>query len=230
MNLYNLGKKWNCGKTYQGYLYKYDELFKDIRKDVTKFLEIGVRFGDSMNMWKDYFPNAEIYGIDIHDCTKFDKFRLREDRERINLHIGDQGKREEMQEFIEKYGSEFDIIIDDGGHDVDLQQISLGFFFKHLKDGGIYSIEDLDTSNKWRYGNFKVREDCANTTYRMLCNFIEKDKIWRSYYFNKEETRYLKKYVDYIDIYHHRADVKRYPFLAERGERNFALGILKKKW
>ena len=45
---------------------------------------------------------------------------------------------------IEKYGGDFDIIIDDCGHLSDQQQFSMAYLFPFLKPGGIYIIEDLN--------------------------------------------------------------------------------------
>ena len=41
-------------------------------------MEIGVYHGNSLKVWKDYFPNAEIYGIDIDpSCKKFEDERTK---------------------------------------------------------------------------------------------------------------------------------------------------------
>ena len=42
--------------------------FEPCRTTVRRVLEIGVEAGTSLRMWRDYFPNAEIWGFDIdHD-------------------------------------------------------------------------------------------------------------------------------------------------------------------
>ena len=43
--------------------YKYR--FKDLRLKKLNFLEIGVSTGLSLEMWSEYFPNSNIYGVDI---------------------------------------------------------------------------------------------------------------------------------------------------------------------
>ena len=43
----------------------YEHLFKDICDDKIKLLELGVSEKGSLYMWRDYFKNGDIYGIDI---------------------------------------------------------------------------------------------------------------------------------------------------------------------
>ena len=49
---------------YHGYTTVYENLLEDKRLEYREVLEIGVREGWSHKMWYDYFPNANIYGID----------------------------------------------------------------------------------------------------------------------------------------------------------------------
>ncbi len=45
----------------------YDDLFEEDRDSMERFFEIGILNGVSHLMWREYFPNAEIFGIDIRD-------------------------------------------------------------------------------------------------------------------------------------------------------------------
>jgi hypothetical protein len=93
--------------------------------------------GASLRMWYDYFPQAMIYGIDINACPYLDN-------DRIKTFVADQGSVPDLDAFMAASGvTEFDVIIDDGSHRPHHQQISLGYFFKRLKSGGLYFIEDL---------------------------------------------------------------------------------------
>lgn len=93
--------------------------------------------GASLKMWHDYFPEAKIYGIDINECRYLENSRIR-------TFVADQGRVEDLDAFVEAAGgTDFDIIIDDGSHLPDHQQISLSYFFRKLKSGGLYFIEDL---------------------------------------------------------------------------------------
>lgn len=96
--------------------------------------------GASIKMWHDYFVNAKIFGIDINPADHLDN-------DRISTMVVDQSSVDELQDFIDQSGvDEFDIIIDDGSHRPDHQQISLSFLFKFLKSGGLYFIEDISAN------------------------------------------------------------------------------------
>jgi hypothetical protein len=93
--------------------------------------------GASLKMWHDYFPRGRIFGIDINPCPYLDN-------ERMRTFVADQSAIPDLEAFVEATkGVCFDIIVDDGSHHPEHQQISLSFFFKKLKSGGLYFIEDL---------------------------------------------------------------------------------------
>jgi len=93
--------------------------------------------GASLKMWHDYFPEGKIYGIDINECSYLDNNRIR-------TFVADQGRVNDLEAFVKAAeGTDFDIIIDDGSHRPDHQQVSFSYFFKKLKSGGLYFIEDL---------------------------------------------------------------------------------------
>lgn len=114
----------------------YQTLFEPIKNDVKVMLEIGIEMTASIMMWRDYFPNAFIYGIDLVPCN--------DGGERTKNYIVDQSKPEELKWLMEQIGEPLDIIIDDGSHDLSHIIISLTFLYPHLKSGGLYLIEDLE--------------------------------------------------------------------------------------
>ncbi len=62
--LSELGRKYGTDKVDHGYCDVYHQAFEKKRQEVTAVMEIGVFFGASIRMWKDYFPNAVIHGVD----------------------------------------------------------------------------------------------------------------------------------------------------------------------
>jgi hypothetical protein len=132
----------------------YEPYFEQLRQKPISILEVGLGVtgekwptriahgknaegGASLKTWYEYFPNAKIYGADINAAPYLDN-------DRIKTFVVDQGNVEDLQAFAKAVDhTEFDIIIDDGSHRADHQQITLGFLFKMLKSGGLYFVEDL---------------------------------------------------------------------------------------
>src|SRR5262249_19201573 len=74
-------------------------------------------------------------------------------------------------------GIEFDLIIDDGSHRPDHQQITFGFFFKKLKTGGLYFIEDLGRNGLGDGATGRSASDKVRNTRAVLKNFCEHGKF-----------------------------------------------------
>ena len=139
-NLYKTDKGTTFGGCHN-YTEIYDKYFSQRRNCVQRVLEIGIYQGASLFMWRDYFPNATIHGIDINDCSRFAS-------DRVVVHIGSQGDTQ----FLNSLDLMFDIIIDDGSHVMSEQQISYQTLIGKVVSGGFYAIEDLQTSADPAYG------------------------------------------------------------------------------
>ena len=172
-SLESIASKYNVDKLELGYLSHYEDRFEPIRNVVTKVLEIGVESGCSHRMWLEYFPNATIYGIDIFVYGVDEFNELQEGNPNLDRSItfkGDQSNTDDLGNFISQYGSDFDIIIDDGGHTMKQQQTSMRELFSKVKSGGFYVVEDLHTcSGEWNelYG-YKVIEEGDTLTTDLL--------------------------------------------------------------
>lgn len=118
----------------------YAGYFAPLKDKPIKMLEIGISTGASVKLWERYFKNAELHFMDLY----YQNIEYHSTRSRY--HIGDQGSPDFLSSFIRAAGSDFDIIIDDGGHTMDQQQTSFKYLFPHIKSGGMYIIEDLHTS------------------------------------------------------------------------------------
>jgi hypothetical protein len=195
VTLSSLCEKYTSDKCPKGHNFTevYELFFHPIKDNAKKIMEIGIAQGASLNLWRNYFPNATIYGVDIFDMSKFDS-------NYIKTFIGNQSKREDLQKFISRYGDNFDIILDDGGHTMEQQQISLGFLFKHIKPGGYYIIEDVHSSLQINKKEFWPAEDETTTTLAMLVNFI-KTKSIQSKYLTDAEITYLNRSVEFCNLF-----------------------------
>jgi SAM-dependent methyltransferase len=153
------------GWLYHSYTEVYDLFLSGVRNTVTDILECGIGTnntdvassmgingtpGASLRMWREYFPNANITGIDIDPRIMFEE-------DRIQTFVVDQTSIESIEKFKAIVDTRFDLILDDGLHDY-LPQITLfENMFDRLKDGGTYIIED-----------------CLNS-YSRLIDYLEKN-------------------------------------------------------
>jgi len=102
--LCKLAKKYNTDKYYaHEYTQHYHNYFNPIKHKVYNLLEIGIWEGASLRMWRDYFPNAEIVGIDIDESKMCTEDRI------TSLNMDGTNTK-----LITDLFKEFDIIIDDG--------------------------------------------------------------------------------------------------------------------
>lgn len=117
------------------YVEKYERHLSEYKNKAFKLLEIGIDKGYSIKMWKEYFPKADIYAIDIVDKTEYAE-------DRVNILVGSQNDVKFLEDTNKDFGP-FDIIIDDGSHMNNDMYISFVTLFPLLKPGGLYVIEDL---------------------------------------------------------------------------------------
>lgn len=101
-----------------------------------KVLEVGIKAGASLRMWADYFPNAQIYGLDVDSNTMINEGR-------IHSFQCDQGNEDQLRQVVQKLGTNFDLIIDDGSHEPAHQMLTAKMLMPLLKDGGLYVVEDI---------------------------------------------------------------------------------------
>jgi hypothetical protein len=104
--------------------------------DVVSNMGIGGQPGASLRAFRDFLPQASIYGADVDRRVLF-----REDR--IETFYVDQTNRQSFIELAANLPSEFDVMIDDGLHLPTANLNSLSFFLSRLRNGGFAIIEDI---------------------------------------------------------------------------------------
>lgn len=134
-----LGNKHNTDKvTHHKYHEIYDFFLNSHYKEKGAILEIGTKEGASLNMWKELFPNAFIYGMDIGKESK---------GERYQIFRGDQSNLNHLDQLTKKLKTDnLFFINDDGSHIPEHQLLTFNVLFPLLSEGGIYIIEDIETS------------------------------------------------------------------------------------
>ncbi|MDE2200689.1 MAG: class I SAM-dependent methyltransferase, partial [Rhodospirillales bacterium] len=116
----------------------YAAVFGPFRYRRTKLLEIGLLSGDSLLAWRCYFPRGTTIGADIEPKQHLAGARTR-------IYTTDQSSADDLATLAAKEGP-FDIIIDDGSHQNAHQIFTFHALFDSLRDGGVYVIEDVQTS------------------------------------------------------------------------------------
>lgn len=117
-------------KIYPFYIDKYKD------QEISLF-EIGYENGNSFRVWKEYFPKATIYAMDIEHSLDDGKHKVFK---------GDQNNIRDLINVTSNIG-QASIIIDDGSHIAEHQLKSFYYLFKNLLSyGGTYIIEDIECS------------------------------------------------------------------------------------
>ncbi len=116
-------------------------------------------------MWKRFFRRGLVYGVDVYDKTA-----LRE--QRIHTVQGDQADPAFLTALAERIGP-IDIVIDDGSHYCPDVIAAFGALFPHVVPGGLYVIEDLQTSYWPGYGGSSERLSDPTTSMGFLKQLLD---------------------------------------------------------
>ena len=105
-------------------------------KDVVSHMGRAGRPGASLRAFRDFLPNAKIYGADVDKRILFEE-------ERINTFFVDQTDLRSFDVLGRSVGTNFDLIIDDGLHSPNANIAVLTFALSRLKPGGWLVVEDI---------------------------------------------------------------------------------------
>ena len=132
----------DCHATHE-YTPIYWDLLNKQRDLVKNVLEIGVNKGCGLRMWEEFFPNARIVGLDIETETLFAEGR-------IECFKADQNDPASLAHALAMAGSgPYDLIVDDGSHQMIHQMTSMKTLLPFLSDIGVYVIEDIPRDMNW---------------------------------------------------------------------------------
>ena len=165
-SLEDLGRKYRTGKMTHRYLPQFERFLAPFRNEAFDLLEFGVKEGASIRMWHEYFPVAQIVGVDIRSVE------IEDDLPRYSFFQGSQADLTLLQMLAQRY--KFRLIVDDGSHFWAHQIFTFQTMFPWLAPGGIYICEDILTS----YGTLAERyqrgasESAADYFFRVAQAFV----------------------------------------------------------
>lgn len=143
----------------------YEPYFTSLRGEPVSLFEIGVKDGSSLRMWRTYFRDGQIFGLDIKEKSR------KHEEERVRIFIGDQ-KDPVLLDQVADEGGPFDIVLDDGSHQAEDQQQTLRHLWPHVKPGGFYVMEDVHTSYK-PGGRWEMGWRVAGTTMEFIKGLLD---------------------------------------------------------
>jgi len=156
--------KWGAHR----YTPDYHKMLAHRRHESLRLLEIGVGGykgknlgGRSLKMWAEYFPHAQVTGLDIHE-------KQLDLGPRVKIYQGSQDDPDLLHRLSRERGP-FDIVIDDGSHVVNHVLASFETLFPLVAPDGIYAVEDVQTAFWPGYGGNPAG---ANTIVTRMGNLI----------------------------------------------------------
>ncbi len=120
--------------------------------------------GASLRMWKHFFPRAQIVGLDIQDKSFVEARRIR-------TYQGSQVDGDLLRRVVDETGP-IEVVIDDGSHRPEHILETFRILFPLLADGGIYAIEDTQTSYWPEFGGSEDL-DAPDTTMALVKALID---------------------------------------------------------
>lgn len=150
-SMYELGKKHGTDKvTHHEYHEIYPLFIEKFYQKDGAMLEIGLDQGASLNMWLELFPKMHIYGMDLD---------FEGTTERSTIIKGDQSREADLSRVVDSIKHPLYFINDDGSHIPEHQVLTFNKLFPILEIGGVYIIEDIETSYWTRSGlyGYKTR-------------------------------------------------------------------------
>jgi len=174
-----------------GYSKFYEKFFINRKEKQSNILELGSFYGNASASLFFYFKNSTIYSGDIYP----DLFRYKS--ERINNFFIDTSSEDSIKKILLNKKISFDIIIEDAGHFLKDQIISLFLLFRKLNSGGLFIIEELDFPDTRRDMNINNEK----LTLKNILLSIIKKKEFDSKYVSEDDKRYLLENYAFIEIF-----------------------------
>ena len=187
--------KWGSHR----YTPHYQRHLGHLRNSKIRLLEIGIggysaadRGGGSLRMWKSFFRNGQITGLDLHDKSFVNEPRIRAFK-------GDQTDVELLQK-INSLAGPFDVIIDDGSHRSEHIVATFRVLFPLLANHGVYVVEDTQTSYwpEWGGSDSLTSDATSMAFFKRMVDGLN----WEEFVDDDYEPTYSDQFVRGLHFYH----------------------------
>jgi len=128
--------------TTHSYLGLYQDLLINKKETAQNVLEVGIWSGGSIKLWRDFFTNANVYGLDIiHMDQVWEGIK---NNEKIILYTSTDAYDENFvrTQFLNK-NITFDFMLDDGPHTLESMIQFIKLYSQIMTEDGILIIEDV---------------------------------------------------------------------------------------
>ena len=129
--------------TLHSYVNVYEDMFDSLRYTAKNILEIGMAPGGSIMVWRNYFINAHIYGIDTCNLANIHNQSIKNDYH-ITLFPNTNGYNDQfIRENFTNKNIKFDMVLDDASHTLEDIIYFIMKYLPLLSDNGIMVIENI---------------------------------------------------------------------------------------
>jgi cephalosporin hydroxylase len=135
--------------TTHSYLDLYQKLLYSKKETAKNVLEVGIgdfnyKNGGSIKLWRDFFTNATIYGVDVLSIDRVIDELI--NHPKVVLYTSTNAYDENVFKniFLDK-NIKFDFMLDDGPHTLESMILFIKLYSQIMTDDGILIIEDIQS-------------------------------------------------------------------------------------
>ena len=178
-----------------GYSIYYEKKLEPYKNRDLNILEIGSYAGASAAAFIKYLPKSKVYCFDVN-ISNF-KYKSKN----INVYGIDINNTKKIVKTLNKIFSEqnfnqFDLIIDDGSHNLSDILMSFKFFFKYVKNKGLFIIEDYKHPNYYKYNR-----NIDHLLVDQIFESLNSKKFFNSNIFNDDDQKELIESIKRIETF-----------------------------
>lgn len=130
--------------TVHSYLELYQRLLCKKQQTAKNVLEVGIYKGGSIKLWRDFFTQAAVYGLDIINSNQV--WESIKNQDRITLYTSTDAYDEQFfTETFLKSEVRFDFMLDDGPHTLETMKKFIRLYSQVMTENGILIIEDVQS-------------------------------------------------------------------------------------